>query len=382
MVVKLLCILSISPSLGKWGSQKWTCKKNPKEICKHYQFSSFFNFQLFRHPVFSDWIVTLIGSSTSTSSSISQDRKGALTLTWTPSPLQPILTSPASTRFSRVTRPLLLLSLSLRRSSSDSTAEDPVDEMEELDRFLHRGPFTSSSQSFCCISREQPLPSGVMVTCGTECASILTEDVGVCSSSWLDEPPACSDPKRDPSSAAVPERENSLEVRLLYSLGIGDQNPSWLRTINRREIRTTLRCQICSFRFWEAQPSLGTSSLLVCPMVWRTLQRLTASLSCAHCGEGEPVCATKRHAREVKMTNFRDHFCFLTDNLTNRWSFHQLNKRWGCCIGARNAATTFLRYIMYSSIFITAVATVLMLNVFNVCIKQCFLKCNYTNHIA
>lgn len=125
-----------------------------------------------------------------------------------------------------MTRPLLLLSLSLRRSSSDSTAEDPVEEMDELDRFLRRGPSTASSQSFCCISRELPLPSGVMVTCGTGCASILTEDGGASTSSWGDDPPGCSGPERHPSPAAVPERENSLEVRVLNSLGIGDQNPS------------------------------------------------------------------------------------------------------------------------------------------------------------
>lgn len=198
-----------------------------------------------------------------------------------PSALQPVLTSPASTRFSRVTRPLLLLSLSLRRSSSDSTAEDPVEEMEELDRFLRRGPSITSSQSFCCISREQPLPSGVMVTCGTGCASILTEDSGVWTSFWGGEPSVCSDPKRDPSSVAVPERENSLEVRVLYSLGIGDRNPSWERTTSRREIRSTLSCQICSFHFLEAQLSLGTSSLLVCPMVWRIEQSDSVSVLCA-----------------------------------------------------------------------------------------------------
>lgn len=175
----------------------------------------------------------------------------------------PALTSPASTRFSKVTRPLLLLSLSLRRSSSDSTAEDPVEEMEELDRFLRRGPSITSSQSFCCISREQPLPSGVMVTCGTGCASILTQDRGVMDVT----PPVRSGPKRDPSSAAGPERENSWKVRVLYSLGIGDQNPSRERTTNRREIRSTLSCQIGSFRFSAAQLSLGTSFSLVCPVV-------------------------------------------------------------------------------------------------------------------
>lgn len=204
----------------------------------------------------------------------------------TPSTLQPALTSPASTRFSRVTRPLLLLSLSLRRSSSDSTAEDPVEEMEELDSFLHRGPSTTSSKSFCCISRGEPLPSGVMVTCGTGCASILTENRGVWTSSWGDGPSVCSGPKGDSSSVAVPERENSLEVRVLYSLGIGDQNPSWERTTKRREIRSTLSCQICSFHFSEAQQSLGASSLLVCPVVWRIEQSDSVSVLCAMCKRG------------------------------------------------------------------------------------------------
>ncbi|TNN84270.1 Isovaleryl-CoA dehydrogenase, mitochondrial [Liparis tanakae] len=81
-----------------------------------------------------------------------------------------LLTSPVSTRGSKVMMPLL--SVSLSKSSSDSTVEDPVEEMDELDSFLRRVPSTASSQSACFTSREEQLPSAVMVTCGTRDACI------------------------------------------------------------------------------------------------------------------------------------------------------------------------------------------------------------------
>lgn len=125
-----------------------------------------------------------------------------------------LLTSPVSTKCSKVIMPLLLLSLSLSKSSSDSTAEDPVEEMDELDSFLRKMPSDASPQSSCCISREEPPPSGVMVTCGTERASItgggsvakIFATSGVRSSQVLDDLLAVPRSERDPSSCAVPER--------------------------------------------------------------------------------------------------------------------------------------------------------------------------------
>lgn len=142
--------------------------------------------------------------------------------------------------------PLLLLSLSLSKSSSDSTAEDPVEEMEELDSFLRRAPSTTSPQSSCCISREEPPPSGVMVTCGTRRASItvvapVADDWATWAALWMrssqiwDDFPAVLRSKRDPSFTEVPVMPKSLEVFLLYSFGIGDRNPSWERTTKRRK---------------------------------------------------------------------------------------------------------------------------------------------------
>lgn len=151
---------------------------------------------------------------------------------------QPALTSPASTRCSKVTMPLLLLSLSLSRSSSDSTADEPVDEMDELDSFLRRGPSTTSSMSSCCISREDPPPSGVMVTCGTGRASItgggsvadpsraIRAAFRARPSPMRDDPSAALACRRDPSAGVLTQGFWSLEVRLLHSLGIGDRIPA------------------------------------------------------------------------------------------------------------------------------------------------------------
>lgn len=63
--------------------------------------------------------------------------------------------------------PLLLVSLSLRKSSSDSSspAEEPLEEMEELESLRRSCPLTVSFRSSSVISRESP--SDVMVTCGT-----------------------------------------------------------------------------------------------------------------------------------------------------------------------------------------------------------------------
>lgn len=143
------------------------------------------------------------------------------------------LTSPVSTRCSKVMMPLLLLSLSLSKSSSDSTAEEPVEEMDELDSFLRRGPTTASSQSSCRISREQPPPSGVIVTCGTRRASITAgaaaagaDDGAIWAALWRSSSqiwgdfPADRRSRRDPSF--IPGSPKSLEVFLLHSLGIGD----------------------------------------------------------------------------------------------------------------------------------------------------------------
>lgn len=154
------------------------------------------------------------------------------------------LTSPASTRCSKVTMPLLLLSLSLSRSSSDSATEDPVDEMEELDSFLRRGPSTTSSMSSCCISREQPPPSGVMVTCGTGRPSItaggsLAHDPEIRASSRArDDLSAALAGRRETSADALPEAFRSFEARLLHSLGIGRERERTAhgerRTVNRQ----------------------------------------------------------------------------------------------------------------------------------------------------
>lgn len=151
------------------------------------------------------------------------------------------LTSPVSTSCSKVTMPLLLLSLSLNRSSSDSTAEEPVDEMEELDSFLRRGPSTISSMSSCCISREEPPPSGVMVTCGTRRPSItasasLSHDPEIQAASRArDDFSAALAGRREPSADALPVAFKSFEARLLHSLGIWRERSAHgeRRTVNR-----------------------------------------------------------------------------------------------------------------------------------------------------
>lgn len=198
--------------------------------------------------------------------------------------------------------PLLLLSLSLSKSSSDSTAEDPVEEMEELDSFLRRGPSTTSSQSSCCISREELPPSGVMVTCGTGRASItsggpIAHDGAIWAAFWVrssriwDDLPTALRSKRDPSSGAVPESPKSLEVRLLHSLGIGDRNPSWERT-TRGAKPIQFNRQIWSFHFQKRSWVFKKNFLVACYPNSHTLKSLRQPLCSVHTvGKGNPSVA-------------------------------------------------------------------------------------------
>lgn len=194
------------------------------------------------------------------------NRRGDLAPTIRSLSLCSLLTSPGSTRCSKVTMPLLLLSLSLSRSSSDSTAEDPVEEIEELDSFLRSVPSTARSQSSCCISREQPPPSGVMVTCGTRGASITIggpDDGAIWAAVSMSSSQICEDlaatlrSKRDASFIPLTENPKSLELFLLHSLGIGELNSSWERTTTGAKTRHS-NLQIWSFHFEKSSNATET----------------------------------------------------------------------------------------------------------------------------